>query len=66
MAADANPSFEVATIKPSKPDEPGKLFTVRGTHFMTVNTTLMDMITMAYDVQQKQVVGGPDWMSSDK
>jgi bla regulator protein blaR1 len=39
---------------------------VRGTHFMTINTTLMDMITMAYDVQQKQVVGGPDWMSSDK
>ncbi|MGO9589321.1 MAG: TIGR03435 family protein [Candidatus Acidiferrales bacterium] len=66
MAADANPSFEIATIKPSKPDEPGKLFTVRGTHFMTVNTTLLDMITMAYDVQQKQVVGGPDWMSSDK
>jgi bla regulator protein blaR1 len=66
MAADANPSFEVATIKPSKPGQPGKVFTVRGTHFMTINTTLMDMITMAYDVQQKQVVGGPDWMSSDK
>lgn len=66
MAANADPSFEVATIKPSKPGQPGKLYTVRGTHFMTVNTTLMDLITVAYDVQQKQVVGGPDWMSSEK
>ena len=66
MAADANPGFEVATIKPSKPGTPGKLFTIRGTHFITINTTLMDLITLAYDVQQKQVVGGPDWISSDK
>ena len=63
MAADANPSFEVATIKP---DRPGKLFGVRGSHFNTVNTTLMDLITFAYGVQQKQVLGAPDWVGSEK
>ena len=66
MAADANPSFEVATIKPSAPDEPGKLFGVRGAHFKTINTTLTDLITFAYGVQQKQVVGQPEWMDKDK
>jgi uncharacterized protein (TIGR03435 family) len=66
MAADANPSFEVATIKPSKPDQPGKAFLFRGNRFTTINTTLSDLISFAYDVQQKQVVGGPDWMSTDK
>ncbi|HET6176767.1 MAG TPA: TIGR03435 family protein, partial [Candidatus Sulfotelmatobacter sp.] len=66
MAADANPSFEVATIKPSKPEQPGKAFLVRGTRFTTINTTMLDLITFAYDVQQKQVVGGPDWISTDK
>ena len=66
MAADANPGFEVATIKPSKPGQPGKLFTFRGTHLMTLNTTVVDLITFAYDVQQKQITGGPDWLSSDK
>lgn len=66
MAADANPSFEVATIKPSQPDRPGKLFGVRGNHFNTLNTTLLDLITFAYGVQQKQVLSAPDWVGSDK
>jgi uncharacterized protein (TIGR03435 family) len=66
MDANADPGFEVVTIKPSKPGQPGKLFSLRGTHFATLNTTLVDLITFAYDVQQKQIIGGPDWMSSDK
>lgn len=66
MDVKADPSFEVATIKPSKPDQPGKVITVQGAAFRTINTTLMDLVTFAYGIQQKQVVGGPDWMSSDK
>jgi bla regulator protein blaR1 len=66
MAADADPSFEVATIKPSKPGEPGRAFLVRGREFSTINTTLSDLITFAYDVQQNQIVDGPKWMFSDK
>ena len=66
MAADADPSFEVATIKPSKPDQPGKGFMVRGDQFRTLNTTLTDLITFAYGVQQKQVVDAPSWMDTDK
>ena len=66
MAADAKPVFEVMTIKPSPPDQPGKLFTVRGGSFVTVNTTLMDLIKFAYGVQDKQVTNVPDWASSQK
>jgi uncharacterized protein (TIGR03435 family) len=66
MAADAKPSFEVATIKPSQPDRPGKGFRVQGSHFNTINTTLADLIKFAYDVQDKQIIGAPAWVESDK
>jgi uncharacterized protein (TIGR03435 family) len=66
MAADANPSFEVATIKPSNPDAPGKAFRVSGRQFSTLNTTLSDMLTFAYDLHAKQIEGGPDWLNKDK
>jgi uncharacterized protein (TIGR03435 family) len=66
MPANADPTFEVATIKPSKPEEQGKLFGVRGDRFTTVNTTLMDLIKFAYDVQDKQVIGSPAWANTDK
>ena len=66
MAADADPSFEVATIKPSEPDKPGKAFRVQGSHFSTFNTTLTDLLTFAYGVQQKQIINAPEWMDKDK
>lgn len=66
MAADAKPGFEVATVKPSNPDEKGKAFLVRGGRFMTINTTLMDLLTFAYSVQQKQILDAPSWAESEK
>jgi uncharacterized protein (TIGR03435 family) len=66
MAADAKPLFDVSTIKPSKPDEPGKLFGFDGQRFKTVNTTLDDLIGFAYGVQPKQIVNAQPWLSSDK
>jgi uncharacterized protein (TIGR03435 family) len=66
MAADADPGLEVATIKPSQPDRPGRAFLWRGNRLTTINTTLMALIGFAYDVQEKQVIGGQDWMNSEK
>jgi uncharacterized protein (TIGR03435 family) len=66
MAADADPSFEVATIKPSKPDTPGRGFTVRGRTFSTVNTTLSSLVTFAYGLHPRQLTGAPSWVETDK
>lgn len=66
MAADANPVFEVATIKPSKPDTPGRAFRVNGRRFTTFNTTLNNLISFAYGLHDRQITGGPAWMESDK
>jgi uncharacterized protein (TIGR03435 family) len=69
MPADANPVFEVATIKPSRPDAPGSSILVgRGGSnlFTTTNTTLNDLIIFAYGLHSRQVTGGPSWAESEK
>lgn len=66
MPANASPSFEVATIKPSKPGRPGKAFLVRGREFHTFNTSLSDIVTFAYGLHEKQIIGGPAWIKTDK
>ncbi len=66
MAADANPSFEVATIKPGKPDTPGVGFRLNGRNFSTINTTLSNLITFAYGLHARQIVGAPEWIEKDK
>jgi uncharacterized protein (TIGR03435 family) len=67
MAANADPGFEVATIKPTKPDEQrkGSITIDRSNRLTTVNTSLTYLISMVYGVQQKQIVGQPDWMDKD-
>jgi uncharacterized protein (TIGR03435 family) len=66
MAADAVPKFDVVTVKPSDPNRQGKGFTVRGRHVMTFNTNVNDLITFAYGLHAKQIVGAPAWFATDK
>jgi uncharacterized protein (TIGR03435 family) len=66
MDANANPSFEVATIKPSKPDDPRKAFIVQGNRFKIINQPLVQILCFAYDVQAKQLIDLPPWAETDK
>jgi uncharacterized protein (TIGR03435 family) len=62
----ADPDIEVATVKPSPPGGQGRLYTVRGLQVMAINVTLLNVITFAYDLHERQVSGGPAWMSTDR
>jgi uncharacterized protein (TIGR03435 family) len=66
MPADADPVFEVATIKPSEPNRPGRAFSIRGSEVITVNTTVRDLMVFAYGVHNRQIIGGPGWVETDK
>jgi uncharacterized protein (TIGR03435 family) len=66
MAADANPSFEVATIKPSAPDERRRGITVQGRRLISYNTNLIDLMTFAYGVHPRQITGAPAWGESER
>ncbi len=66
MDANAHPSFEVATIKPSKADQQGKFFRLGGRRFTTTNATLDDLISYAYKIHANQIVGAPGWAGTEK
>jgi uncharacterized protein (TIGR03435 family) len=67
LAANADPSFEVATIKPSKPDDQRKAFIVTpDMHFQIINQPLSSILSFAYGIQVKQLVGLPAWADEDK
>ncbi|HWZ51843.1 MAG TPA: TIGR03435 family protein [Granulicella sp.] len=67
MAADADPSFDVATIKPNDSGAAGMQgLTLNGRNFATRNSSLEDLISFAYDVQAKQIIGAPDWINKDR
>jgi uncharacterized protein (TIGR03435 family) len=65
MAPDAHPKFDVATIKPSQPNQPGKGFGFNGTHTRTFHTNVNDLIALAYGMHAKQIIGAPDWLGTD-
>src|SRR5437763_16894697 len=61
--APARPAFEVASIKPSDPA--AKIAINRsGYHLATTGTSLLFLITWAYDVHPERVIGQPKWLDS--
>jgi uncharacterized protein (TIGR03435 family) len=60
MPADADPAFEVATIKPSDTSAPhGTLIRHNGRNIAAYNIAVGRLITYAYSLQTKQIVDGP-------
>ena len=62
------PSFEVATVKPSNPNnyEINGGYTYPGGRFVCVGCTLQYLTMLAFDVQDWQVSGGPNWIDIRK
>ena len=62
--------FEVATVKPTPADQAGPIqpsivqFMPNG--FRRTNSTLRTLVRTAYDVQEYQVTGGPDWADTQR
>jgi uncharacterized protein (TIGR03435 family) len=60
-------AFEVATIKPVDHDpKGGRYITMQGTNrFIGKDYTLKLMIAAAYNLNSREISGGPDWLESD-
>ena len=60
------PGFEVASIRPTGPDERcGTVEPLPGGGLRVCGLALKTIVTWAYDVQDYQVVGGPSWTEKD-
>lgn len=67
MPADADPSFEVATIRHSDPNlTTGWSFEDKGRHIDCTNATVFEIISVAYGIHAKQITGGPNWVREDR
>jgi uncharacterized protein (TIGR03435 family) len=66
-----NESFEVASVKPSNPDQTGPLANLPMVlpaldRVTAQNVTLRLLVMTAYQKQPYEVIGGPPWQNSDK
>ncbi|MGH9239545.1 MAG: TIGR03435 family protein [Vicinamibacterales bacterium] len=60
-------AFEVASVKPNKSAETGGFIQRRpGGNFSVGNQTLRTLITFAYGLQGFQLIGGPDWIGTER
>jgi uncharacterized protein (TIGR03435 family) len=71
LAADAQPSFEAASVKaadPKVPLAPGAVAGVQmlpGGRFAALRVTVAQLLESAYGVKSYQISGGPAWLRSD-
>jgi len=67
MATDAGAVFLVATIKPSDPDSTkGWAFPSEGRHVSCANASVTTILSVAYGIHIKQIVGAPEWLNKDR
>jgi uncharacterized protein (TIGR03435 family) len=66
MAKDAKPGVEVATIKPTEPGTKLFMLVVQGEKVVVKNFPLKFIMKFAYDMPERQIVGGPGWLDTEK
>lgn len=65
--AEPLPSFEVASVKQNKSGErTGPYFRYEGMQFVVVNNNLLTTIRTAWRLPPDQILGGPDWVRSER
>jgi uncharacterized protein (TIGR03435 family) len=60
------PAFDVTSVKPNKTGAPGGSFVMPPGRFAATNIPLKALIANAYQLSFFQVVGGPDWVGTER
>jgi uncharacterized protein (TIGR03435 family) len=62
----AAPKFEVASIRQNVSGSGSNGLNIKGDTFTTTNFLLVGLMQVAYEITAAQIVGGPDWVRSDR
>jgi uncharacterized protein (TIGR03435 family) len=65
MANDADPDWEVATVKPSESTGANSGFQLNGPRIHVLRKTVEEMLLMSYGLHKKQIAGAPDWIATE-
>jgi len=63
---DADPSFDVFTVKLSRPDEQQRGIRLQGQTISVYNMTMSQLMMIVYDVHPHQIIGAPSWFESER
>jgi uncharacterized protein (TIGR03435 family) len=66
MAKDADPDWEVVTVRPSEMNVTNTGFHLDGRHVNIVGQTVAKMLLLGYGLQKAQIIGGPDWIETER
>jgi uncharacterized protein (TIGR03435 family) len=66
MPADADPAFEVVSVKPSNPDQHNAMLRMQGRQFSAANLSAATLIQITYGIHPRQLIGAPDWVEKDR
>ena len=64
MTPNADPDWEVATVRPSAPDAIGDGIDQNGRHVTLKYETVEMLLVIGYNVQKSQIVNAPDWVKT--
>jgi uncharacterized protein (TIGR03435 family) len=64
--APAGASFDVASVKPNKEGGPSSVRVTPGGTLSVTNNNLRNIIRNAWNITNDQIVGGPDWIDSER
>jgi len=65
MDADADPDWEVATVRPSDPNEENQTIRMRGRHLVIQRQTVESLLTVGFGLQKNQLVDVPQWARTE-
>jgi uncharacterized protein (TIGR03435 family) len=65
MPANADPSFEVTTIKPHDMNQPGDGYRWRDARKFSATMPVRWLVEYVYGIHDKQLIGAPDWVGKD-